>query len=127
MDNDVSIIDNQPGRMGMGKRKIVEEYDCEEDIEHIFENQDRMSKDIQDLKPFFVEYSKHMFRKKIAKEKKKSYNVCQNMNQVKKRNKEIDKEEIRQIMRENKKLKKHAGIQEIQINHLRNKYSVVIV
>jgi len=124
MDYDVQMIGNQQIKMGMGKRKIVEK-DNEEDIDHIFKNQD--CKYIQDMKPFFVEYTKHKFQNNIAKDKKNSYYLCENLDKVKERNRRIDMEEIRQIIKENKKLKEHARNEEIKINILRREYGVVIV
>jgi len=123
----------QERRTGMGKRKFIEGYN-DDDIDHIFQNQDR--KIVRDLKPFYhVEYhSKHKYQKNIAKEKMNSYNMCPSLDKAKERNREIDKEEIRQIMKENKKLKKFERIQkqnaimnEMKINQLRFKHPFVIV
>ena len=71
--------------------------------------------------------TEHLFEKNVEQDRKNSHNVCLTHKEAKERKREIDREEIRQIIRENKKMKKHARIQEIQIEELRNIHTFVIV
>ncbi len=116
---DVEMIDDDCKTLssyqnGNGKRRRINDDDNEYvDINHVFENKTFGQ---EKLKPYSSEYSQHKFKYNIRKDIKSSYEKL-SLEDANKRKKEIQKEEIRQIMKQNKFEKKIASQREIEINN----------